>query len=84
MMLSNTKALWLVVSYMKIFSCCPYISLCKTCDPWSESIVLYQGHNLNKLGRRLLGDATCQISRRLALGVQRRRYFFTFSPNYPM
>ena len=39
------------------FSCFPYISPCKTCDPY--------GHNLNKLGRGPLGDAIyqCQGSR---------------------
>ena len=48
------KALCLVVSDKKIF-CFPYISLCKTCDPQGRP-----SHNLNKLGRDLLGDATYQ------------------------
>ena len=44
------------------FSCLPNISLCKTCGPWSGPF-LAQGHNLNKLGRGPLDDATYQISR---------------------
>ena len=40
----------------KIFSCFPYISLCKTCDP-----LVRHAYNLNKLGRGPLGDATYQI-----------------------
>ena len=60
----NMKALDLVVSDKKVFSCFPYISLFKTFDPgagpfWSE------GHNLNKLGRGPLGDAKYQQSRLL-------------------
>ena len=43
------------------FSCFPYISLCKTCDPWLEHIFDLR-HNLNKLSGVLLGDATYQIS----------------------
>ena len=31
--ISNSTALGLVVSDKKFFSCFPYISLCKTCDP---------------------------------------------------
>ena len=34
-----------------------YINLCKYCDPGSGHF-WPQGHNLNKLGRALLGDAT--------------------------
>ena len=34
--ISNIKALGLVVSEEKIFSCFPYISHCKTCDPWGR------------------------------------------------
>ena len=37
-----------VVSVKKIFSCFPYISLCKTAGPF-----LVQGHNLNILGCHL-------------------------------
>ena len=40
-----------------------YISLCKTCDPGGGTIFGPFGHNLNKLGRGLLADATYQISR---------------------
>ena len=51
-----------MVSDKKIFPGFPYFSLCKTCDTkvgpfWPK------GHNLNKLGRGPLGDATIQISR---------------------
>ena len=42
-----------------------------------------QGHNLNKLNRGSLGDATYQISRLQALWFQRRKYFH-FSPRKPM
>ena len=49
------KALGLVVSDKKIFSCFPYISLCKTCDLLGA--FWPQGDNLNKLGKGLLGDA---------------------------
>ena len=31
----------------------PYISQCRTCDPW---------YNLNRLGRDRLGDAAYQMS----------------------
>ena len=44
------------------FSCFPYISLCKTCDPPEQAHFLTKGHNLNKLGRGPLGDATYYIS----------------------
>ena len=37
-----------------------YISLCKTCDLRVEPF-LPHGHNLNKLGRGPLDDATYQI-----------------------
>ena len=36
------------------------------------------GANLNKLGRRPLGDAICQISRLEALWFQARRFFYVF------
>ena len=36
--------------------------------------LLAQGHNLNKLGRDLQGDATYQISRFYALWFQTRRF----------
>ena len=60
----NIKALSPVVSDKKIFSCFPYIykSIKKHVTPgWAH--FWPQGHNLNKLGRGPLGDATYQISR---------------------
>ena len=51
-----------MVSDNKIFSCFPYIGLCKTCDPW-EGHFWPQGNNLNKLGRGSLDDTSYQISR---------------------
>ena len=59
MMLHTKYQCSMPVDSVKIVSCCPYISLCKTCDP--------QGHYLNKVGRGLLGDATYQISMFYAL-----------------
>ena len=54
----------LLVSDKKIFSCFPYISLCKTFDPGTGPFrAPGQGYNLNKLGRGPLGDATYLISR---------------------
>ena len=44
------------------FYVCPFISLCKTCDP-RVGPFLAQGNDLNKFGRCLLGDAIYQISR---------------------
>ena len=46
----------------KDFSCFYNISLCKTCDPPGRGHFWPQGHNLNKFGRGLLGDAAYQIS----------------------
>ena len=46
-----------------IFSCFPYINLYITCDPWGVAICRPQEHNLNKLGRGPLDDASYQISR---------------------
>ena len=40
-----------------------YISLSKTCEICGEVIFCPQGHNLNKLGRGSLDDATYKISR---------------------
>ena len=51
----------LVVTDKKIFSCFPYISLCKTCDPQDEPIFRPHGHYLNKLGRGPLDAASYQI-----------------------
>ena len=42
--------------------CFPYISLCKSCDPLGKAI-LPQRHTLNILGRVLVDDVTCQLSR---------------------
>ena len=42
------------------FSCVSYISLCKTCDPWSGVI-------FGTRGIGLLGDAIYQISRLYAM-----------------
>ena len=41
----------------EVFSCFPYISLCKTFDPQGSGHFWLQGYNLNKLGRGSLGDA---------------------------
>ena len=63
----NIKA----VADKKIFSCFPYISLSKHVTHfWSK------GHNLNKLGRGPLGDATYQIPRPRGLRLED---FFIFS-----
>ena len=43
--------------------------------PSGQGHFWHQGHNLNKLGRCLLGDATYQISRLYVLCFQRRRFF---------
>ena len=56
----------------------PYISLCKKCDPPERGHFWPQGHNLNKLGKGLLGDATFQISRLWALWFQTRIFFSRF------
>ena len=45
------------------FSCFPYISLCKTCDPPGWAYFWPKGDNLDKLGRSSLDDATYQIPR---------------------
>ena len=58
----NIKALGLVVSDKKIFSCFPYIRLCKTCDPPGWGHFWLQEYYLNKLVRGPLGDATYQMS----------------------
>ena len=51
-----------MVSDKKIFSCFPYIGLCKACDPLGGHF-WRQGYDLNKLGRGSQGDASYQISR---------------------
>ena len=46
------------------FSCFPYITLCKICDPRGGVIFGHrEGHHLNKLSKGPLGDATYQISK---------------------
>ena len=44
-----------MVSDKKIFSCFPYISLCKICDPWAEPF-WHKVDNLNIQDRGPLGD----------------------------
>ena len=48
MQIPNIKAIRLAVSDKKIYSCFPYISLCKTCDS-EVGPFLTQGYNLNNL-----------------------------------
>ena len=66
-----------MVSDKKIFSCFPYINQHKTCDPGAGPI-WPKGHNLNKLARGPLGDATYQISRDLGLVVSDKKTFSYF------
>ena len=47
-------------SAKKIFSCFPYVSLCKACEALAANF-WPQEQNLNKLGRVPIGDATYQI-----------------------
>ena len=62
---------------LDFFHVFPFISLCETCDRgWGN--IWPQGHNLDKLGRDPLGDATCQISRLSALWFQ-TSFFSYFS-----
>ena len=61
---------------LAIFSCFPYISLSKTCDLWGP--FLAPGHNLNKLDRGPIGDATYQISRLYALWFQTKDFFMFY------
>ena len=59
----QTSMLWALWFQTRIFfHGSPYISLCKTNDPKAGHF-LPPAHNMNKLGRGLLGDATYQISR---------------------
>ena len=69
--ISRLYALWFQTR--RFFYGFPYISLCKQCDPVAGNFQP-QGHNLNKLGRGPLGDATYKISRLYALWVQTRFY----------
>ena len=72
----NTKALCLVVSD-KIFSMFYLYKSIQTCDPGAGPF-WPQGHNLNKLDRGPLGDASYQISRLKASWFQTRRFFSYF------
>ena len=68
----------------KMCSWFPYISLSRTCDPYSEAIFWPQGNNSNKLGRGPSGDAKhtkCQGSRTCDF---RQEDFFTFSLYKPV
>ena len=62
-------------SRQKIFSCFPYISLCKICDLQGRAKKWPHGYNLNKLGRDLLGDIKA-----LGLVVPDKKTFLCF-PN---
>ena len=63
-----------MVSDKKIFSCFPYISLCKICDPgWAH--FWPQGHNLNKLGR---GPNNIPNNKTLGLVVSDKKIFKVF------
>ena len=73
----NAKALGLVVSDKSIFHVFPYISICKTCDPWAGHFRA-QWHNLNTLCSDLLGDDTYQIARLCFLWFQTRRFIHVF------
>ena len=52
------ESLWFPTG--RFFLMFSYIGVCKTWDPWTD-LCLAQGHNLNKLGKGSLGDATYQI-----------------------
>ena len=54
-----------------------YISLCKACDP-REGIFWPQGHNLNKLSRVPLVNASNQVSRRYALWFSDKKMYSYF------
>ena len=56
------------------------ICLCKICDPQGGAIIgpWAHAHNLKKLGRGSLGNATYHISRLCALWFQIRRFFYVF------
>ena len=74
------KALGLVVSDKKIFFMFSliYLSLCKTCDPQGMAIFWPKGHNLIKLGRGPLGDATFINIKALGLLVLDKNIFSCF------
>ena len=75
--ISRLYALWFQTR--RFFNGSPYISLCKTCDPPGGGYFWPLGHNLSKLDRGPLGDATYQISRLYALWFQTRRFFHVFT-----
>ena len=66
-----------------IFMFFPIYAYLKHVTP-GQGHILPQGHNLIKLGRGLLGDATYQISRLYALWFQTRRFFHVFSLHKPL
>ena len=75
------KALGLVVSEKKIFSCFTIQAYVKHVTPWGGPIFSQQGHNLNKLGRGSLDDATNQISRLYALWFKTRNFLKSYLEN---
>ena len=48
-------------------------------DTW-RGVIFRQGHNLNKLGRGPLGDATYQNIKALGLMVSDKKIFFLYKP----
>ena len=72
------KALGFAASDKKIFSCFSLYKYAKYTS-LERGNFWPQGHNVNKLGRGPLLDATYQISRLYALLFQTRRFFQCFS-----
>ena len=68
-----------MVSDKRMFSCFPYISLRKICDPRGSSFYCPRGHTLNNLGRGPLGNAIFQIFRFYAFCFQTRSFFSRFT-----
>ena len=60
------------------FSHYPYISLCKTCDPGGGTIFGPNGHNLDRLGKGPLDDATNPNIKALGLVVSDKKIFKSF------
>ena len=79
MYIPNIKTLGHMVSDAKIFYVFNYKSLCKTCDPRGWGFFLHQGHNLNKLSRGLLDDATYQIAMLYASRFHQEEFFMCFT-----
>ena len=75
------KALGLVVSEKKMFSCFPYIAAYVKHVTSGWGYFWHQRHNLNKLGRGPLDDATYQILGSRPCGF-RQQDLFTFSLYY--